>query len=135
MHNILIVDDNFENRQLLAEILREVAACDFAASGKEAIEAYNLSLQKKELYSLILLDIELPEVNGLEILEKIRESEKSVGIPLGDGIPIMIITAYEKKFLEAFNKGCDDYILKPIDTALLMTKIAKILEKSEERQT
>ena len=135
MHNILIVDDNFENRQLLAEILREVAACDFAASGKEAIEAYNLSLQKKELYSLILLDIELPEVNGLEILEKIRESEKKVGIPFGDGIPIMIITAYEKKFLEAFNKGCDDYILKPIDTALLMTKIAKILEKSEEEQT
>jgi len=70
MHKILIVDDNFENRQLLAEILREVAECDFAASGKEAIDAYNLSLQRGDQYSLILLDIELPEINGLEILEK-----------------------------------------------------------------
>ena len=129
MHKILIVDDNFENRQLLAEILREVAFCDFAASGKEAIEAYNLSLTKGESYSLILLDIELPEVNGLEILNKIRESEQTAGIALGDGIPIIIVTAYEKRFIEAFEKGCDDYILKPIDTAILLNKIAGVLEK------
>jgi len=132
MHKILIVDDNFENRQLLAEILREVAVCDFAASGKEAIEAYNLSLQKSEPYSLILLDIELPEVNGLEILNKIRESEQNTGIALGDGIPIIIVTAYEKRFIEAFEKGCDDYILKPIDTTILLNKIAGILEKADD---
>jgi len=131
MHKILIVDDNFENRQLLAEILREVADCDFAATGKEAIEAYNLSLQK-DSYSLILLDIELPEVNGLEILERIRESEKQAGIALGDGIPVIIVTAYEKRFLEAFDKGCDDYILKPIDTNVLLTKIAGVLGRSNQ---
>src|SRR3989338_4700084 len=129
MHRILIVDDNFENRQLLAEILREVAECDFAATGKEAIDAYNLSLQKHDPYSLILLDIELPGMNGLEILEKIRESEKNAGIPLGEGITIIIITAYEKRFLEAFNRGCDDYVLKPIDTTILLNKIAEKLEK------
>ena len=130
MYKILIVDDNFENRQLLAEMLREVAVCDFAATGREAIEAYNLSIQKGEPYHLILLDIELPEVNGLEILNKIRESEKAAGIQLGDGIPIIIVTAYEKRFLEAFNKGCDDYILKPIDSNVLLNKIAGILDKT-----
>jgi len=129
MYKFLIVDDNFENRQLLAEILREVAACDFAANGKEAIEAYNLALEKGPHYDLILLDIELPEVNGLEILEKIRESEKNADIPLGDGIPIIIVTAYEKRFLEAYDKGCDDYILKPINTNILYDKIINILEK------
>jgi len=131
MHKILIVDDNFENRMLLAEILREIAVCDFAATGKEAIEAYNLSTQRQSAYSLILLDIELPEVNGLEILHRIRESEKAAGIALGDGVPIIIVTAYEKRFVEAFNKGCDDYVLKPIDTDILLTKIAAILEKNE----
>lgn len=129
MHRILIVDDNFENRQLLAEILREVAECDFAATGKEAIDAYNLSLQKGDPYGLILLDIELPGMNGLEILEKIRESEKNAGIPLGEGITIIIVTAYEKRFLEAFNRGCDDYILKPIDTTILLNKIAERIGK------
>ncbi len=131
MHKILIVDDNFENRMLLAEILREISICDFAATGKEAIEAYNLSTQRQEPYSLILLDIELPEVNGLDILQKIRESEKTVGVALGDGVPIIIVTAYEKRFVEAFNKGCDDYVLKPIDTNVLLAKIAAILEKNE----
>lgn len=117
---------------LLAEILREIAVCDFAATGKEAIEAYNMSIQRQEPYSLILLDIELPEVNGLEILHRIRESEKSAGISLGDGVPIIIVTAYEKRFVEAFNKGCDDYILKPIDTDVLLSKIAVILEKNDD---
>ncbi|MCK5216058.1 MAG: response regulator [Candidatus Omnitrophica bacterium] len=131
MYKILIVDDNFENRQLLAEILREVALCDFAATGIEAVDAYNLSVRREEPYSLILLDIELPEVNGLEILEKIRGSEKDAGIALGDGIPIIIVTAYEKRFLEAYNKGCDDYILKPIDTEILFQKIADVFEKGD----
>jgi two-component system chemotaxis response regulator CheY len=131
MNRILIVDDNFENRMLLAEILREIAVCDFAATGKEAIEAYNMSIQRQEQYSLILLDIELPEVNGLEILRRIRESEHTAGIALGDGVPIIIVTAYEKRFVEAFNKGCDDYILKPIDTDILLSKIAVILEKND----
>lgn len=122
MYRILIVDDNFENRQLLAEILREVAECSFAANGVEAVDAYNLSL-KSHSYNLILLDIEMPGINGLEILKKIRESETRAGIRLGEGIPIIIVTAYEKRFLEAFNYGCDDYILKPIDPDLLIKKI------------
>jgi len=122
MYRILIVDDNFENRQLLAEILREVSECDFAANGLEAVEAYNLSL-KKDPYNLILLDIEMPGINGLEILKKIRESEESAGITLGNGIPIIIVTAYEKRFTEAYNNGCDDYILKPIDPDILVKKI------------
>ncbi|OGX25337.1 MAG: hypothetical protein A3D10_01495 [Omnitrophica WOR_2 bacterium RIFCSPHIGHO2_02_FULL_48_11] len=122
MYRILIVDDNFENRQLLAEILREIAECDFAANGLEAVNAYNLSI-KKNPYNLILLDIEMPGINGLEILKKIRESEKTAGIRLGEGVPIIIVTAYEKRFLEAFNYGCDDYVLKPIDPDILVKKI------------
>ena len=105
MYKILIVEDNFENRQLLAEILREVGECDFASTGQEAIDAYNLSLEKKSPYNLILLDIELPGVSGLEILEKIRQGEEAVDIRIGDGIPIIIVTAHEKRFLEAFERG------------------------------
>ncbi|MCK5580020.1 MAG: response regulator [Candidatus Omnitrophica bacterium] len=134
MYKILIVEDNFENRQLLAEILREVGGCDYASTGQEAIDAYNLSLEKKEPYNLILLDIELPEVSGLEILEKIREGEKAVGIRLGEGISIIIVTAHEKRFLEAFEKGCDDYLLKPINTDILLQKIADVLDRVDEEE-
>lgn len=132
MHKILIVDDNFENRQLITEVLRDIAECDAAANGTEAIKAYNLSL-KKDPYSLILLDIEMPEVNGLEILKKIRESEEAAGIQLGDGIQIIIVTAYQKRFVEAYKYGCDDYLLKPIDVQTLMEKVQNAFKKVENK--
>lgn len=128
MWKILIVDDNSENRQLLVEILRDMAQCTAVSGGKEAIEAYNRSLTK-EPYHLILLDIEMPEIDGLEILRNIRENEKSRGIALGDGIPVIMVTVHKKPFLNAFYQGCTDYILKPIDPDKLRKKVQEKLEK------
>ena len=128
MSKILIVDDNNENRMLLVEILRDVVECDDVASGQEAIEAYVKALQS-EPYRLMLLDIEMPEIDGLEILRKIRESESEAGIPLGEGVPIIMVTAHKKPFLNAFYQGCTDYILKPIDVEKLRGKILEKLKK------
>ena len=129
MWKILVVDDNYENRELIAEILRDVAQCDVASNGKEAIDAYNSSLQSKP-YDLILLDIEMPEINGLELLRKIRQSEEAADIPLGEGVAIIMVTAHKKPFLDAFYQGCNDYIIKPIDAQKLIQKIEKKLGKS-----
>ena len=125
---VLIVDDNPESRQLITEILSELAYCVAVGTAKEAILNYNLSL-KKEPFNLILMDIEMPEINGLELLKKIRESEKLVGISLGDGVQIIMVTAHEKPFLDAFEFGCDDYVLKPIDPDKLIAKIQQKLIK------
>jgi len=127
MWKILIVDDNQENRDLIAEILRDLAACDIATNGKEAIEAYNRSLQNR-MYDLILLDIEMPDMGGLEALRKIRENEKAAGIDLGDGVPIVMVTAHRKPFLDAFYQGCTDYIVKPIDAGKLIAKVEEKLK-------
>ncbi len=129
MWKILVVDDNLENRELLVEILREVAACDVATDGKGAIEQYTNALKEKS-YDLILLDIEMPEIDGLEILRNIRENEKEAGIALGEGIPIIMVTAHRKPFLNAFYQGCNDYILKPIDADKLIKKIEQKLQKN-----
>jgi two-component system chemotaxis response regulator CheY len=128
MWKILVVDDNFANRQLIIEILADLAKCDVAMDGREAIEAYNLSLIKNP-YDLILLDIAMPEINGIEFLTMVRDNEKKAGIPLGDGIPIIMVTAHKEPFMESFNKGCDDYLLKPIDQDALISKIREKLEK------
>ncbi len=128
MWKILIVDDNYENRELIAEILREVARCDAVANAKDAIDKYNTSLKEKP-YDLILLDIEMPEINGLELLRKIRQSEEAADIPLGEGVAIIMVTAHKKPFLDAFYQGCNDYIIKPIDPQKLLQKIEKKLGK------
>ncbi len=131
MWKILVVEDSPENRELIIEILRDVAVCDGAGNGKEAIEAYNRSLQGQP-YDLILLDIEMPDIDGLEILRKIRKNEEAAGIALGDGIPIVMVTAHRKPFLDAFYQGCTDYVVKPISADKLIKKIEQKLNKTEQ---
>lgn len=129
MWNILIVDDDFVNKKLLLNILKGKAECDVASNGIEAIEAYNASIRENKPYDVILLDIAMPEVNGIQVLEKIRENEEKAGILPPDGTPIIMVTAYKKPFIESFGKGCDDYLMKPIDAKLLIEKIEEKVKK------
>ena len=131
MWKLLVVDDDFANRQLIIDMLEGRAQCDVAVNGKEAVEAYNISVETQNRYQLILLDIAMPEMDGLQFLEIVREHEKKAGIQIGQGIPIIMVTAYKQPFLEAFNLGCDDYILKPVNPDELITKITKKLDKEK----
>ncbi len=131
MWKILVIDDDFANRQLLIDILGNRARCDAAVSGKEGVAAYNRSIEIKQRYDLILLDIAMPEMDGLQFLKIIRDHEEKTGIRMGHGVPIIMITAFKKSFLEAFNKGCDDYIVKPVDPDALIEKIEAKLGKKD----
>ncbi|MFH0754799.1 MAG: response regulator [Candidatus Omnitrophota bacterium] len=128
MWKILVVDDNFANRQLMVEVLREAAVCDIATNGREAFEAYQISQEKKNYYDLVLLDIAMPGVDGLAFLNMVREVEKMAKVRVGEGLPIIMVTAFDKPFVRAFNAGCDDYILKPIDPGQLLHKIKMKLQ-------
>lgn len=123
MWKILVADDDFVNRKLLVEILKSHAECDVAADGNEAIEAYELSVKQSDPYDVILLDISMPGKDGMEVLTHVRKQEEKKDIMLGAGVPIIMVTAHREPFLDAFNKGCDDYILKPINAQLLISKI------------
>lgn len=124
---ILVVEDNPENRDLIAEILRDIATCEFAANAKEAYAALTPLKDAQTRFKVVLLDLELPEISGLQILEKIRNEEKAVGVRLGEGITVIVVTGHAGRFLEAFDKGCDDYLLKPVDAPLLISKITSLL--------
>jgi two-component system, chemotaxis family, chemotaxis protein CheY len=124
MWNILVVDDDFVNRKLILGILEGQAQCDVAAGGKEAIDAFKLSLANNKVYDAILLDVAMPDVDGIEVLKQIRAFEESKGILLGHGIPIIMVTAHKTTFMNSFNEGCDDFLLKPVDGDALLKKIA-----------
>jgi len=129
MWKVLVVDDNERNAELLVEVLDGRATCDVAANGEDALTAYNKSIESNSPYAVILLDIAMPGIDGLDVLKAIRKKEENKGIQMGQGTPVIMVTAYKEPFMDAFNKGCDDYVLKPIDPDRLIKKLDEKLTK------
>jgi len=121
----LIVEDNENNMELISFILE--------ASGEETLQAMNgLTGVEKALTEqpdYIILDIQLPDIDGFEVLRQIRASEE------GKNIPVIAMTSYamsgdKEKMLSA---GCNGYIEKPIDPERVMLQIRDVLEKVTQR--
>lgn len=126
---VVIVDDHKMNRELLVDCLAKRAVCVTAENGEEALVAYNKSIQENAPFDFILLDIAMPGLDGLDVLKAIRAKETARGVQLGFGVLVLMVTAYKEPFMDAFNKGCDDYILKPVDPDKLLQKIQDKLER------
>jgi len=126
--NILLVDDHPENLLALEAALE---ASEFhlirAHSGMEA-----LRLLLKESFSLILLDVHMPGLNGFETAALIRERPKTRDIPI---IFITAVNKNEEDFAEGYAIGAADYIVKPFDPEILRAKVAVLtgLQKQDER--
>ncbi len=115
---ILLVDDNAINQMVGAGILRKLGhSVDVVGSGVEAIQA-----QRERGYDVIFMDIEMPEMNGIEATKRIR----ALAVPVGQ-VPIIAMTANvmkgdREKYLE---EGLNDYVAKPIDRARLIAVLAR----------
>ncbi len=119
MKRILVIEDNETNMYLIKFILEK--------GGYEVIEAregaVGVELAIKEKPDLIIMDIQLPDINGLEATKRIRASE-------ADGvIPIIALTSFAMAGdrERALAAGCTGYIEKPIDPETFMAKIEKYL--------
>ncbi|GHA20906.1 putative bifunctional diguanylate cyclase/phosphodiesterase [Oceanisphaera arctica] len=123
---ILVVDDRMENIRSMTRILEEVdAEVHYALSGMEA-----LSLLLRHQFALILLDVMMPEMDGFETAELVRGHKNS------QHIPIIFVTAADKE--EAFEfKGYDvgavDYLFKPVQPQILLSKVRFFLELSKHK--
>jgi CheY-like chemotaxis protein len=123
MHNetILVVDDNAMNLKL-ARMLLEAKGYKIHTAA-DGFEALKLAEELHPLH-LILLDIQLPGIDGLEVARRLKEN------PATREIPVVALTAYAMKGDEekARAAGCDGYITKPIDTTKLPVQIRSYLE-------
>jgi signal transduction histidine kinase/CheY-like chemotaxis protein/HPt (histidine-containing phosphotransfer) domain-containing protein len=120
---ILLVEDNSINQQVISGIMGKLGYrnLDIVDNGAEAIKA----LQKRR-YSAVLMDIQMPKLDGLETTKLIRDGRSGV---LDDSVPIIALTAHAMKgdkeqYIAA---GMDDYIPKPIDPARLKTTLHNLL--------
>ncbi len=127
MWKILVVDDNERNVELIVETLEGIAKCQTAKNGEEALTAYNTAITGQNAFDVALLDVAMPGIDGIDVLKAIRAKEEERGIPFGEGMPIIMVTANKEPFIKAYRTGCDDYILKPIDPEKLITMIEEKL--------
>jgi len=114
-HTILVVDDHPDNRELLLRRLeKEGFRALGAESGREA-----LSRIGKGGISLVLLDVMMPEMSGLEVLQSVREAYSAAELP------VIMVTAKSQSedVVEALGQGANDYITKPLDFPVALARI------------
>lgn len=128
---ILIVDDEVNIFQPLQEFLEDIGyEVHTTDTGKKTLEIYRKSLSGKP-FDLILLDIIMPRMSGLEVLHTIRKNEKERGVDPKAAIKIIMISGMKESWMnDAFRDGCNDYIVKPYDLDFLLRKVKDMLGDS-----
>src|ERR1700680_3594120 len=117
--SILIVDDKEANLRLIEGMLR-VAGYTSVQSTTEPNEV--CELHRKNHYGLILLDLQMPGMDGFQVMEGLKEIEE-------DGyLPVLVITAQPDHKLRALEAGAKDFVSKPFDMAELRARVHNILE-------
>ncbi|MDO5476167.1 MAG: EAL domain-containing protein [Eubacteriales bacterium] len=124
---VLIVEDEEVNQLLLGNALREDYEVLFASDGVEAMEAAHTN--KKDL-SLVLLDLQMPRMGGMEVLRTMKADEDL------KHIPIIVLTADQRAEVECLKIGAMDFIPKPYpDWEIIRARVGKCIELSENRDT
>ena len=115
---ILIAEDDRISRSFLQKFMQSYGEVDMAVDGMEAVDLYMDSIKQNNRYDLLCLDIMMPKVDGLKVLNVIRQLEKQHGISQENLLKIIMMTALADVGYvdQAFRQGCDAYASKPVDT-------------------
>ena len=116
---ILLVEDNADDEELTRRALKKNRILNelvVARDGAEALEyllgtGSDVGPHKQSLPAVILLDLQLPKIGGLEVLSRLRENEKTALVP----VVILTSSKEEQDIASAYKNGCNSYIRKPVD--------------------
>ena len=112
---ILIVDDNPKDLEILGKLLQsDKYQVEFAINGESALDWLNA-----KPFDLILLDINMPRINGFEVCKRIRSNLRFNSVP----IIFLSVEADRESTLKGFELGAQDFVIKPIDSRELLTKV------------
>jgi len=112
----LVVEDDFIQRRVMANFLAPFGSVDIAVNGVEAVRAHTLAIRDEAPYDLILLDIHMPGMDGMDALVKLRQLENDAGTDPGSGARIVMTTSVDaaETIKDSFRKQCDAYLVKPV---------------------
>lgn len=128
MKRFLIVEDELLSLAILNDFFSEFAQCDTATNGKIAYELFEKAIIEGKPYNLICSDVVMPEMDGHELVHKVREAEKS--LPIFDGLrtKVFMISASntpQDMTHAILDNDCDDYIVKPFMRDNIKTMLKK----------
>src|SRR5690606_16021476 len=122
---ILVVDDELVSREKMKHIMSSLGECDEVSSGTDALKAFTDARSEGRQYELITLDISMPEMDGTEVLGRIRTMEQEQGVPKENRVNIIMVTAASEKdtILSCIKLGCNDYVMKPFNKETVVKKL------------
>ena len=127
--SILVIDDELINREMLRFMLEQDYDVLAAANGEEALA---LLEQHMSSINLVLLDLLLPDIHGLEILRWIKSEERN---PLIQRLPVIVMTSEQSAEVESLRLGAIDFIPKPYpQPEVVRARVRRTIELSEDRQ-
>lgn len=125
----LIVEDDPISRKILINALSPYGQCDVAVNGKEAVYAFQRSLDEVNPYGLICMDIMMPELDGQDALGRIRKLEKKAGVPADDMVKVVMTTSLngtEDASKALFKGGAAAYFVKPLQLESFIRELKSI---------
>ena len=119
MHILIIEDDKIANQNICLLLKRERMIPESAYSGRDGLE-----LVKLYEYDLIILDLMLPDIQGMDVLKQIRQQKNDT--------PVLVLSGLNQtdKKVECFNLGADDYLTKPYERIELLARIKAIIRRT-----
>ena len=122
---VLVVDDEFINREMLGNILKNEYHVLYAENGRQAIEMVK---EHSQTLSLILLDLLMPEMDGFEVLKALRADAEL------KRIPIIVATSEQTAEVKSLKMGAVDFIKKPYDAPeVVLARVSRIIELNEDK--
>ena len=118
---VIIADDERPAREFLKNILRDFADAELVGEAADGAEAVEIIKQKKP--DLALLDLQMPEMTGLDVVKFLRKPQ----MPL-----VAFVTAYDEYAVQAFEVGAVDYLLKPVERSRLLETLHRARERLEQ---
>lgn len=122
MYKILLLEDDKLFASTIEDFLEDEGfEIDIAYDGEQCLD-----LNYENKYDLYIFDINVPKINGLDLLEQLRQA--------GDETPSIFLTSYKDKetLHEGFIKGCDDYLKKPVDLDELILRIKALFKRNKK---
>lgn len=124
---ILVVDDELVSRKKMMKIVGDFGQCEAVKNGKAAVSAVKKALEDWKLYSLITLDISMPDISGTDVLSMIRELEHARGLDDQEKCKILMVTSHsDVETVKACVGKCDGYVIKPFNKEMMTEKLQKI---------